>query len=97
EELLLEGYVRDLVRGIQNLRKECNLQVTDRIRLYVYYNEKSKDYSLLEKAFNAHKYYIASETLSSDILWAKIPKQVLGNEEVEASEQLWSIGIEKHE
>ena len=96
EELLLEGYVRDLVRGIQNLRKDCNLQVTDRIRLYVYYGEKSKNCNLLEKAFLSHKDYIANETLSADILWTNLPTGVLGNAEVEASDQVWNIGIEKH-
>lgn len=95
EELLLEGYIRDLVRGIQTLRKDCNLLVTDRIKLYAYYSEKSKDCTLLEKAFNAHKDYIASETLSADILWKKVPNSVLGNAEIEASDQIWSIGIEK--
>ena len=96
EELLLEGYVRDLVRGIQNLRKDCNLQVTDRIRLYVYYSEKSSDFKLLEKAFNAHKDYIASETLSTTLLWGKIPNEVLGTADVETQMQMWSIGIEKY-
>ncbi|MCE1207699.1 MAG: isoleucine--tRNA ligase, partial [Spirochaetia bacterium] len=34
-DLLNEGYVRDLIRGIQNLRKESGLEVTDRIHLAV--------------------------------------------------------------
>ena len=96
EELLLEGYVRDLVRGIQNLRKDCDLLVTDRIQLYVYYDEKSSDCNSLEKAFNAHKDYIASETLSTNIIWNEVPNEVLGSATVEASDQIWSIGIEKH-
>ncbi len=33
EELVQEGLVRDLIRGIQNLRKEKGLDVTDRIAL----------------------------------------------------------------
>ena len=32
-ELIQEGLVRDLVRGIQNLRKDKGLDVTDRIEL----------------------------------------------------------------
>ena len=35
DDLRREGYVRDLVRGIQSLRKESGLSVTDRIHLKV--------------------------------------------------------------
>ena len=36
EELKLEGYARDIIRLIQDMRKEADYQVTDRIALHIY-------------------------------------------------------------
>ncbi len=36
EELKLEGYARDIIRLIQDMRKEADYQVTDRITLHIY-------------------------------------------------------------
>lgn len=36
EELRIEGYARDIIRLIQDMRKEANYQVTDRITLHIY-------------------------------------------------------------
>ena len=36
EALKQEGVVRDLVRNIQSLRKETGLDVSDRIKLFIY-------------------------------------------------------------
>ena len=35
DELRLEGELYDLIRGVQVLRKESGLQITDRIRLWI--------------------------------------------------------------
>lgn len=35
-ELELEGYARDIIRAIQDMRKEADYQVTDRISLHIY-------------------------------------------------------------
>jgi isoleucyl-tRNA synthetase len=53
-ELLLEGQARDLVREIQDMRKEADLHIADRIRLSV----QGADALLA-----AHAGYIQSETL----------------------------------
>jgi isoleucyl-tRNA synthetase len=42
EELLQEGMVRDIVRSIQNLRKESGLEVTDRIKLFIHGSDTVK-------------------------------------------------------
>lgn len=36
EMLALEGYARDIIRAIQDMRKEADYQVTDRISLHIY-------------------------------------------------------------
>lgn len=63
EELLLEGYIRDLVRAVQNLRKESGLEVTDRITLTVSGTDPDGK-QLLQKAFEANKDYLMNETLA---------------------------------
>ena len=62
-DLLLEGYARDLVRGIQNLRKESGLEVTDRIVLLLSGDSDLKDSASMFAAF------IAGETLAVQIIW----------------------------
>jgi isoleucyl-tRNA synthetase len=59
--LIREGLVRDLVRHIQNIRKEIGLDVADRIRIsYVAGDE-------LAAAVAAHSEYLAGETLALEI------------------------------
>jgi len=57
-ELRDEGYVRELVHHIQNLRKEAGFEVTDRIELYV---EAEPD---LASAVSAHADNVQNETLA---------------------------------
>lgn len=57
EELELEGYARDLVRVIQDLRKEAGYEVSDRVRVALH-GEK------MEKILSLFSDYITSETLS---------------------------------
>ena len=99
-ELLLEGYARDLVRGIQNLRKDCSLKVVDRICLYVYFYQdktENEEGSLLKDAFDKNRDYIAKETLSSFLQWGTLPQELLGRKIVESGDKKWEIGIKKNE
>jgi len=57
-ELELEGMARDFVRGVQNHRKDLDLQVSDRIRLR--YRAQGK----VAQAIEACGDYIANETLA---------------------------------
>ncbi len=59
EELRKEGIARDLVRMIQQARKDANLNITDRITLQV---EGDAD---VITAFDQYKDYIAEQTLAS--------------------------------
>ena len=85
DELKKEGYVRDLIRGIQNLRKESGLNVTDRIKLEVGGDD------LLKAAFEMFTDFISNETLAQEIKWNA---GVSGNQ-IEADDKKWSIKIEK--
>ncbi|ULQ59862.1 isoleucine--tRNA ligase [Brucepastera parasyntrophica] len=71
EALFLEGCVRDLVRGIQNLRKEKGLEVTDRIKLSVSATQAQpeEDREKLKKAFTLFRDYLMAETLSVSAEW----------------------------
>jgi len=86
-DLLNEGYVRDLIRGIQNLRKESGLEVTDRIHLAV-----SGDEDLAE-AFRQFHALVAGETLALAAEW----KLDMSSEAVsiEAGEKTWKAAIKK--
>ncbi len=60
-DLVREGLVRDLVRHIQNIRKEIGLDVADRI--HIAYAAADK----LAEAVAAHSEYLAGETLALEI------------------------------
>ena len=99
EELVLEGCVRDLVRGIQTLRKDCGLEVTDRIGLFISAAPESPGVKELEKAFTLFKTYISEETLAVSAEWAE-PGSLKKNAALktactEAGGRTWEIGIEK--
>ncbi len=61
EELKLEGIAREFINKIQNLRKESNFEVTDRINLVIKRHEKIND------AVLRHKDYICTQTLATDL------------------------------
>ena len=85
DELSMEGDVRDLVRGIQNLRKESGLEVTDRIVLTLDGTPR------LKSAWEAFADYVAAETLSTKTLWAKADSMT----EIEAGDEKWLVKLEK--
>jgi isoleucyl-tRNA synthetase len=64
EELLSEGRAREIVRAVQNARKEAGFEVSDRIKL-----ELAGD-AVLIAAAERHVDYITSETLSEEIGWS---------------------------
>ncbi|MDR3140110.1 MAG: DUF5915 domain-containing protein, partial [Treponema sp.] len=84
-ELSREGDVRDLVRGVQNTRKEINLAVTDRISIRLYGPER------LKQAWEAFADYVAAETLASRVEWGQAEGQI----PLEAGDETWLVKIEK--
>lgn len=67
EELAREGLVRDLINRIQNLRKECRLEVTDHINMTIESHEKLND------AINNNFSYICTEILADNLEITKSP------------------------
>jgi isoleucyl-tRNA synthetase len=87
-ELSKEGDVRDLVRGVQNLRKELNFEVTDRIQLSLGGSER------LKSAWANFADYVSCETLSSKVVWIDT-EQFAWKTEIEAGDEKWRVTIEK--
>jgi len=62
DDLKAEGYAREVVRYIQDLRKQADYQVDDRISTFVISEDEE-----LKKAFTQFEDYIAKETLSEKL------------------------------
>jgi isoleucyl-tRNA synthetase len=67
-ELVQEGLAREFVRRVQDLRKNTELDVADRIDLFV---EASAG---LRSAIEAHEEYITTETLTSNLVFESPPE-----------------------
>ncbi len=74
EQLKREGLARDIVRRIQNQRKEAGFNIDDRI--FTYYEAGPK----LREVFKEYGDYIASETLSVEIYEEKPPSEAAVSE-----------------
>ncbi|AMP20127.1 isoleucine--tRNA ligase [endosymbiont 'TC1' of Trimyema compressum] len=78
DDLLEEGFVRELISKIQTMRKEAGFEVMDRINVYASNNEKAV------AIFNKFKEDIKSEVLALDIIL----------NEVKGYEKEWNINGE---
>ena len=67
-ELVQEGQAREFVRRVQDLRKAAELDVADRIELFI---EASAG---LRSAIEAHQDYITAETLTSTLSFSAPPE-----------------------
>jgi isoleucyl-tRNA synthetase len=85
--LVREGDARDLIRGIQNLRKESGFAVTDRIRLTVWGSPALKD------AWHDFKGLVCAETLAAESAWEK----TAGTTPVEAGDKTWEVKLARIE
>jgi isoleucyl-tRNA synthetase len=81
--LVREGDARDLIRGVQNLRKESGFAVTDRIRLAVWGNPG------LKAAWDDFKDLVCSETLAAESAWEKVPGAI----RIEAGDKTWEVKL----
>ncbi|MDX2113617.1 MAG: class I tRNA ligase family protein [Alphaproteobacteria bacterium] len=87
-ELEAEGIARDMVRAIQQARKDAALHVSDRIALYI---DAPETISL---ALAAHKDYVMEQTLTTELLTQKPAAQAFSTES-EIDDKKVTISIAK--
>ncbi len=85
EELLQEGIARDIVRSVQNLRKESGFEVSDRIRLTYDGDE------VVQQVFANFGETIAKETLSNTLSFARMENV----EAIECGDHLVRLAVAK--
>ncbi len=61
EELRQEGYAREFINRIQNIRKESGFEVTDKVHIQIVKNE------VFNAAVEAYKDYIGAQTLAESV------------------------------
>lgn len=64
EDLKAEGIVRDIVRAVQTLRKDMDLEVTDRIELFLHTEDPD-----VQDAVEEFQDYLMNETLAVSLQW----------------------------
>jgi isoleucyl-tRNA synthetase len=87
-ELVLEGLAREFVRRVQDLRKSADLDVADRIDVFVEASEG------LRSAIDAHKDYITAETLASTLTFAAPPQDAASVADEFEGEKV-TVGLKK--
>jgi isoleucyl-tRNA synthetase len=88
QELINEGIARELVNRIQNIRKEVNFKVTDRIEIYYQTNSER-----IIQAIQAKSDYIMNETLTINFLSRR--ENDLFLREIAIEDDVIQIGIKK--
>ncbi len=90
DDLIEEGLARELVNRIQNLRKEVDFEVTDRIDIYL--GKKSEN---LTRAIKNKEQYIKNETLAVNIFEKEVRN--LKIKEITIDEHTLVLGLKKNE
>jgi isoleucyl-tRNA synthetase len=85
DALINEGFARELVRSIQDARKQAGLEVSDRITLGV------SGTDAVERALEVHRGYIMSETLATS--WEVGQPKPLYSDNKSLGEDNWTIEI----
>ena len=66
EELVEEGYVREIISKVQTMRKEADFEVMDKINIFIAENDKIVD------IMDRNKDKIMSEVLANDVIFGRI-------------------------
>jgi isoleucyl-tRNA synthetase len=87
DELVDEGLARELVRAVQDARKQAGLEVSDRIVLGI------SGSAGVARALQAHRDYVMAETLST--AWETNQEEPLFTIERELGDERWSLVFRK--
>lgn len=92
DELITEGYARDIVRNIQKMRQDLDLDITENILVAINF-EKSDD----DKLQNLKKYnrYISEETLAKELKFSATLNNPLKEQILELESQNLRISISR--
>jgi isoleucyl-tRNA synthetase len=90
EELIDEGYAREFVNRVQNMRKDAGFEVTDRIKIYHRSTER------LATALDRHGAYIQQETLAIDLVALSSQSEFRGTaQDADINGEYAQIAVEK--
>ena len=88
EELLSEGRAREVVRLIQDRRKEMKLNYTDRIVVGIQTNSRT-----MGETLHQHIEYIKGETLAVDLTKGQVPGAEVFSHSIDGEELTFSVGL----
>ncbi|MDQ2719317.1 MAG: isoleucine--tRNA ligase [Bacteroidota bacterium] len=81
-----EGFAREFINRIQNIRKESNLEITDKIQLII------KDKDNVKAVINEYNHYICAEILAEEI---HFEKEVLNGINIEVNNDNLTVKVTK--
>ena len=87
DTLIREGIAREVVRTVQDGRKQAGLEVSDRIRLHVHGTP------LVTQAIDEHREWIMNETLTAD--WSETAFDTGFSLERDLDDHYWQIALER--
>ena len=70
DDLRKEGTARELINRIQNLRKESDFDVTDKIAVKIFAD--GQDFEEIEGSLGSFRDYVASQTLATEVTVAPL-------------------------
>ena len=85
-----EGWVRDLVRGVQQARKDADFQVSDRIAILVVEPPEESRFAAVLEEFGD---YLQRETLADEL--RLVDADYPGLVEVKVGDEVLRVGVEK--
>jgi isoleucyl-tRNA synthetase len=86
-QLKEEGIAREIINRIQNLRKELNFEVTDKIKVTL------QNHELIAKAVENNLTYICAEILASTLF---LSNQIESTNKIEIEQTELTISIDKN-